>query len=152
MADSPLLALTVRPPWSIAIAMGQKTAENRKWATRHRGLVAIHSAVTVAPDAFSFPPLARLWTPGTRFHKGCVVAVATLADCHPAGPCEARNGPGMCSEWAMPGYAFHWLLEDAIALPEPVPATGRERLWPLPGDAEKAVRVQLEVPGATARR
>lgn len=143
-----LRALTVRPPWSVAIAMGWKTVENRSWATPHRGLLAIHSGTTVAREALAFPPLAALWAPGTPLHRGSVIAVVTLEDCHPAGECEARCGPGMCNEWAMPGYAFHWELSGAIALPEPVPATGRERLWPLPDDVGKAVRAQLsESPG-----
>lgn len=147
MADAPLMALTVRPPWSVAIARAWKLTENRGWATRYRGLLAIHSGTTVATEAYAFPPLAALWTTATAMPCGAVIAVATLEDCHQAAACRERCGPGMCSEWAMPGYAYHWALRGVQALPEPVPCDGKQRLWRLPDDVEEAVRAQLEEAG-----
>lgn len=41
-------ALTVRQPWASLIVRGGKDIENRNWATRYTGLVAIHSSAKMA--------------------------------------------------------------------------------------------------------
>ena len=115
-------ALTVRQPWAWAIAHAGKDVENRTWRTGYRGPVAIHAGrarpdeqtvalVELLTGRISLPPLAY----------GAVIAVATLADI-------TRNSG---SQWAEPG-AWHWHLTNVRPLAEPLPATGRHRLWPTP--------------------
>ena len=43
-------ALTVHQPWAWAIINGRKRVENRKWSTRVRGRIAIHSSQTRDPN------------------------------------------------------------------------------------------------------
>lgn len=43
-SELPELAISIRQPWAHAIVMGWKDIENRKWSTRHRGLVCIHAS------------------------------------------------------------------------------------------------------------
>jgi activating signal cointegrator 1 len=38
--------LTLHQPWALAMKLGLKTIETRKWATKHRGLLAIHAGKT----------------------------------------------------------------------------------------------------------
>lgn len=146
-----LRALTVRQPWSWAIAEGWKPVENRTWKTGYRRLDPgaafpvreahrAHKALTAtALLAGALPPeAARL-----GFH--CVVAVAALAGVHHARECRRDGEPPvpLCSPWAFHGE-YHWQLEDVRPL-HPVPChPGRLGLWRLPDDVEKAVRVQLE--------
>ena len=58
MSDSTLRALTIRQPWAWAIAAGFKKVENRGWLPSYRGLVAIHSGLTVDHSSRGFPDSA----------------------------------------------------------------------------------------------
>jgi hypothetical protein len=157
-------ALTVRPPWSWAIAHGGKNIENRSWPTSYRGLLAIHGGARSRwdPDGQASPLLRAAWAEHARSRPeahntiwllrkstewmafGAVVAVAELRGCHGPDDC-----PATCSPWAAWGQ-YHWNLFDARALPEPVPCRGALGLWRLPEDVEKAVREQLEARDVTA--
>ena len=37
-------AITLHQPFASLVAWGEKTIETRSWSTKHRGLLAIHSA------------------------------------------------------------------------------------------------------------
>jgi len=147
MADE-IRALTVKQPWAWAIASAGKTVENRGWETRYRGLLAIHAGKAIDREGLDDPRILqaicdRAFQIGDApSRQGAVIAVAELAGCH--GPDDCR---GTCSPWAVSGR-YHWNLFDARPLPEPVPCRGALGLWRLPADVEKAVRAQLEVPGA----
>ncbi|WP_405883096.1 hypothetical protein OG762_33810 [Streptomyces sp. NBC_01136] len=52
---------------------------------------------------------------------GAIIAVVERVTCHRCVSCCADR-------WGEPG-AWHWVLEDVTALPEPISATGRLRLW-----------------------
>lgn len=128
-ATQTIPALTVRQPWAWAIAHAGKDVENRTWSTRYRGRIAIHAGQT-RPDADDLDEvgflalrlnLRLLELPQLAY--GAVVAVATLADVTTTS----------LSRWAEPG-CFHWQLTDVHPLAEPLPASGKHRLWPLPPD------------------
>jgi hypothetical protein len=160
-------ALTVQQPFAWAIAYAGKDVENRPWRTAWRGLVAIHAGLDMHPGHFpartdeglaAARALDKLggrnnvWNPrhlvktslGPVHHPGlalgAVIAVAVIAGCHHESTEQPANS---CSPWGMPGQ-FHWQLARVRPLAEPVPCRGRQRLWRLPGDVEKAVRAQLE--------
>ena len=163
MADlryAPIRVLTVRPPWSEAIAYGDKRTENRRERTYYRGLVAIHSgrspdwnAPLRAWDAAGLKPPETLgitqkaWT--GKYVSGAIIAVAELTGCHAwRGTCDPdKPGRVVCTPWAAAQLgAWHWeLAERVLVLPEPVPWRGMLGLKPLTDDPEKAVRAQLEV-------
>jgi hypothetical protein len=160
-------ALTVRSPWSWAIAEQGKTVENRTWKTTHRGLLAIHAAARFDYDA-AMPVeeaarklrvlvakirLANGSPPETAYLRlSRVVAVAELAGIHHASECMLPanavppGGYTGCSRWAQRGQ-WHWELASTRKLPEPVPCKGALGLWRLPEDVEKAVRAQLSEDG-----
>jgi hypothetical protein len=141
-------ALTLWQPWASAIGPWpeDKDVENRTWETTYRGMLLIHAGKRVEWSAprkawnatgLGPPPHgARRSAWLASLPKGAIVAVARLADCH-------EDCGGVCSPWAIAGQC-HWVLADARRLPRPVPATGKQGLWWLPEDVEKAVREQLE--------
>lgn len=156
-------ALTVKPPWSWAIAHGRKTIENRSWATQYRGPIAIHAGKAWDGDGESSPHVQSAWRrfvaelppmkchhgPLRReslwMHSGAVVAVADLVDV-----CTVQGGHTSCDcgQWAAP-FQCHWRLDNVRPLAEPVSAKGALSLWRLPDDVDAAVRAQLGVEVAT---
>jgi hypothetical protein len=44
-------ALSIRNPWALLIVAGIKPVENRTWATKYRGPLAIHAGATKAWEA-----------------------------------------------------------------------------------------------------
>jgi hypothetical protein len=113
--------LTVRPPYSDAIAHYGKTVENRSWRTKYRGPVAILAGRSYAGAAArrAVERISGQRLP-ERLHGGAVVALVDLVDVHDGGPC--RNSPGgKCSPWAdVPHDSdFHWVLENVRPLVSP---------------------------------
>ncbi|WP_405797712.1 ASCH domain-containing protein [Streptomyces sp. NBC_01506] len=129
-------SLTIKQPWADAITHGTKRVENRSWTTRYRGPVLIHAGATYDPmGRFIITDREALaaW-PDTR---RAVIATAELVDIH------AASAGGCCAPWSEPN-AYHWALTQVRTLSEPVPATGRLRLWTPTTDLLRAVHNQLE--------
>ena len=153
MADPTLRALTIRQPWAWAIAAGFKKVENRGWLPSYRGLVAIHSGLTVDHSSRGFPDSAaaealdqiggrnNCWNPaqhlaGTPGHTllalGAIIAVGELVDAHPAELwCWSS-----CSPWGDVRYngrtARHLVLANVRPLATPIPCRGALGLWTPP--------------------
>lgn len=79
--------------------------------------------------------------------RGVLLGYATITGCHHASACaqdETNDFPlhigrthtvwrkRHCSRWADPGDVYHWVLDDPVALDEPIPMRGRQGLWTLP--------------------
>lgn len=141
--------LTTWQPWAGLIADSYKTVENRSWMTHHTGLLAIHAASGAGPradqeqaiaTAARLAGLTRDVVERSMEVRGAVVAVARLTgvcslslDVPPGEPPACGCGP-----WAFPGQR-HFRLADVLALPEPVPCRGAQRLWQLPDDVYDAI-------------
>jgi hypothetical protein len=136
-------ALSIRQPWSGAVALGWKDVENRGHMIQHRGDVLIHaggnfaSNFTYAADTirqitdqelptFGAPTVSPAWS------MGAIVGVATIRAAH-------RGCDGSCSPWAEPGLVHHMLV-DARPLKRAVPAPGRLYLWTPDRDVLDEVR------------
>lgn len=89
-------ALSLTQPWATAIALGSKRVETRSWATRYRGLVAIHAAKGYRVGDLIYYGCCwnwcgALWATGKRLGDrqpledvlpfGAIVAVAKLVAC-----------------------------------------------------------------------
>lgn len=122
------MALTLRQPWASAVVRLGKNVENRTWTTPYRGLLAIHAGKGV--DSAAPPSVAEALE--QRLPSGCVVAVVELHSI-------VRDSR---SEWAREGE-YHWLLRDVRELAVPVPCMGRQMLFKLPEDVERAVNRDL---------
>lgn len=136
--------LTIWNPHALMLAIGLRTIETRSWPTRYRGRVLIHAAKhwdeytaeecslageqvrAIPPENLTEQAVAMGNRPWGELN-GCVLAVATLADCIPIPePCG--------TEWdkAWGGFGpgrFGFVLTDVRCLSQPVPARGAQGLW-----------------------
>lgn len=126
-------------PWAGLIAAKIKPTENRTWETDYVGPVLIHSSAYRAPkNAVRRVPEGAYEIPARLLLRGHVLALATIAGCH---PCE----PGCCTcPWAERTVGvFHWQITGVRALPEPIPAKGKLGLWRPGRDLVTQARRQL---------
>ncbi len=142
-----LRAITVRPPYSWAIAVGAKTTENRGREVYWDGEFAVHAGAATHPDGERDSRILNLLNVhGTQdFARGAILAVAELVDCHQAA---ADGFDPCCSPWGMHTYngrpAWHLGLANIRRLAVPVPCRGQLSVgWRVPADIEAAVRRQL---------
>jgi hypothetical protein len=140
-------AMTVRRPWSFAIAQLGKDIENRPRNWRYRGELAIHAGL--GWDDVALGPIRRFTGVQTaeliRSTPRGVVAVADLVGCHQAT--IGLVGATCCtSPWGMVNplrHVWHLELANVRQVAVPVPCRGALGLWTLPADVEAAVREQL---------
>ncbi|WP_051766075.1 hypothetical protein [Streptomyces sp. NRRL F-5135] len=131
-------ALTLKYPWSAAVAYGPKRIDNRSTPIpeKHLGTtVFIHAGA--GEDENVLPAdMVRAWPR----HSRAVVAVATLASCHQAAK------PVCCAPWGFPN-AWHWVLENVRPVPHPPrPVRGQLGLWTVPAEVVAAVQGQVDIP------
>ncbi len=125
-------ALTIKQPWAGAIVHQTKRVENRTWklpAKHHGARILIHAGAQRDRWAVVYGPNLDVYS--------AIVGVATLTDCH-----YSEDGR-CCGPWGQEGV-YHWTLDDVIALPDPVGASGALSFW-TPDDAVlAAVEAQLK--------
>lgn len=137
-------ALTLWQPWATLVAIGAKKIETRSWHTNYRGPLAIHAAKWIDKKTlklcFQEPFFDCLTQAGYRliaYHlfrgatlpRGAIIATCELIAvlqidrnfCLPAEP-ELSFGDFTPGRYA-------WFLDNIEALPKPIPARGRQRLW-----------------------
>jgi hypothetical protein len=148
-------ALSCREPWASLIVHAIKSTENRQWRTFHRGRLLIHASLGT-PDAISWcdvfeggprHPDAPFALPGTgivlpavdRLPRGCIVGCVEVYDClaYDDLPPDLADDPFASGPWC-------WLLEHAVAFPEPIRAKGGRRLWAPPPAVLRGCRAALE--------
>lgn len=72
-------AITIWQPYAQAIAMGLKQYETRSWATKHRGMMAIHASIR--PLSLQDRQLAEKYDLVENLQYGKIVAIGVLEDC-----------------------------------------------------------------------
>ncbi|MFD6490337.1 hypothetical protein [Streptomyces sp. NPDC060188] len=123
-------ALTIRQPWTGAIAHQTKRVENRTWKlpAKHEGArILIHAGAQPDRDAAVYGDHLDVYS--------AIVAIATISGCHWSDEWQC------CGYWAFE-KAYHWTLIDVIALPEPVPAKGALGFWTPQPEVVAAVETQ----------
>lgn len=132
-------AITLHQPWASLLVLGEKRLETRSWATRHRGLLAVHAAARIPPHALAlmqsnaiFRRVARRRDlDPERLPLGAVLGVVRLLDCRPAdAPALAplRDAQERAFGDFAPGR-HAWLVEVAEVFDPPRPARGYPGLW-----------------------
>jgi hypothetical protein len=99
--------LAVRQPWAGLVVQGDKDIENRRWRTRYRGPVLIHSSQR--PDAVTADDIKRQFGIELDYNDlllGGIVGMTEIVDC-------VRDSK---SRWAQ---AHHWqyVLRNSRPLP-----------------------------------
>lgn len=114
--------ITIRQPWATCILAG-KSPENRPKRWPWRGWVLLHAGKAKPEPAVLRDPLVATAIRSRELHRGAVIGVARLTDCHP------DQGPERCtSPWAQRDV-HHLVLADIHELPLPVPAAGALPAW-----------------------
>ena len=149
-------AVSLHQPWASAIAIGAKHFETRSWPIRYRGPIAICAAKTplharseersrpaLWANVFRTMSVAPGWLTGS-LPFGAVVAVAEVVECYRVADLGFSKLSAL--ELALgdfSGIRYGWLLENIVALPQPVPCRGFQSIFELPGDVAAAVQQQV---------
>ena len=123
--------LTVWQLWAWLIVMGIKAVENRTWPTSYRGPLLIHAGKTFDHDGAEWvreqikigriPPIA--FPPD--YDRGAIVGAVILRRCETLW--KARMRGAVLSPWFAGPVGWH--LSNPIALPEPIPLRGRQKIF-----------------------
>lgn len=142
-----MVAVTIHEPWATLIAIGEKRIETRSWAPKYRGPIAIHAAARIPAYAYlafgQSPEFARVFeehgidTDLEQLPTGCVIATANLVNCRiilrGADRMDMYRAGLTCREEAFGNFEpgrYTWMLDDVRRLKIPIPASGRQSLWP----------------------
>lgn len=149
--------LSVWQPHASLIAIGAKGIETRGWATSFRGQLAIHASkafsrkqrdiATSEPFWTHFHPVWAANFGDDRPILGAVIATCNLVDVLKIDEdglfqvmrvnqavvmhllkAPLPDEPELSFGDYTPGR-YAWILENVRPLPEPIPATGHQRLW-----------------------
>lgn len=112
--EIPLKALSIMQPWAWLIVNGHKDIENRDWATKFRGPVAIHAGKKMDKDCAWELDCGRHPVTGASDRRfvseqfdgymcGGIVGIAEIVDCVPSGTSPWRPE---YSEWFVGKYGF----------------------------------------------
>ena len=125
-------ALTVHQPWAWAIINGRKRVENRKWSTRVRGRIAIHSSQTRDPNWRQLAAMledAATWKACNESPNGAILGTVELVDC-----VEESN------DYSFSGKPYGWVLAHPWPLRKPIQVRGNQGLWTVPPDIARRLR------------
>ena len=115
--------LTLYQPWASHVAEGRKLWETRGWATRYRGLLAIHAGKS-----------REFIGPMTNVPTGAVLALARVWCSRPTELVKVSDEERELGDYTPGRYA--WGLTDVMKLCEPVLVKGSRMLWTLPREIE----------------
>lgn len=151
-------ALTLWRPWPWAIfhcPSGPKRIENRGWAPPGSIVgqrIAIHAGKRFDLDAVDWIRSMGPRCPDPEQHPLGVVGVATVVGCvyAPLGDMPLSWSGRVTEGQARAVYASRWfvgpigwVLDDVVALAEPVPCKGAQGLWDVPAEVEARVLAQV---------
>ncbi|WP_372412036.1 hypothetical protein [Streptomyces luteireticuli] len=127
--------ITIRQPWATCVLAG-KNPENRPKPWTWRSWVLLHAGQTLERTVLH-DPLVATAIRGRELHRGAVIGVARLTDCH------QDEGSALCtSPWAQRD-AHHLVLADVQELALPVPAKGALGAWKPTQDLVDQILLQL---------
>jgi hypothetical protein len=128
--------LTVQQPFAWSIVAGHKPVENRSWATKYRGPLAVHAGVGRGLEADGLALLERLGIePPAELVRRAIVGVVDLIDVvnyHNA--CRQRGLFDGFNVWACPWATgpWCWVLANPRPLDRPIDYRGQQGLCRLP--------------------
>lgn len=120
----------MRQPFAGLISRDIKSIEIRSWATTYRGALAIHASLGHVHRSI-VDRIRREYPDSLTWPRGVIVAIAKLVDVRPLR--FADRSAACVTEFDLPDVdgRFAWMLDDVVALKEPVPCIGRLSLFKL---------------------
>lgn len=133
-------ALTIWQPWASLVALGEKQYETRGWATRYRGLVAIHASAR-KPTSNDFWHMQNVLGVTLEEHglsddprllpQRAILCIGRLVDCIPT---ERVMQTMLYSSREYMFGNFHpdrfaWKIEMVHRFETPIPISGQQGLW-----------------------
>jgi hypothetical protein len=157
-------AITLRQPLASLTAMGCLNVIVSGSATHYRGPLLIHASNRWSFDEEVKLGIAEEFAGGTllagRPPLRAVVGIAKLTDCEPAGRRHKKYGL-IPANWVQDMHEvprthlfdlefdgvyeldkFGWFISSAVALPEPIPWPGANKLWVPPEELLAKIRQQ----------
>ena len=121
LKDAP--CLSIRQPWAELIVLGRKKVELRRWSTRHRGWVWLHTGRTIDETASDRFELRVLFTGG-------FVGAFRLRDVvHLDAELWDAWRPAHLDLGAFVSDTFGWVISRTLRLQHPVAASGHQGLY-----------------------
>lgn len=138
-------ALSLWQPWASLVAMNEKRVETRDWATKHRGLLAIHATAKMPPfwlgasrhtEAFRLEladvlgvRLSGDISAAKKLPLGAVLCVVNLVDIRETREvreilCERERIFGNYDDGR-----YAWFLELVEVFETPITVKGNRMLW-----------------------
>lgn len=132
-----LPALSLDQPFAHLIFHHGMSVESRRWSTERRGTIAIHATAKRSKAEFEWvrDEFGIDLSP-SDVDFSCVIGIANLVDV-----ITKKDVTKKTATWFIGPFGF--VLEDIVALPEPVPAKGNRKFWHLKGAPLKATLAQL---------
>jgi hypothetical protein len=133
-------ALTLTQPWATLVAIGAKRIETRSWYTLYRGPLAIHAAKGMpdwAMDICQEEPFRTVLRAAGIFGvcdlpRGAVLATCRLATVKQTDLLTSAIARLPEQELVFGDFStgrYGWILDSVQSLPQPIRATGAQRLW-----------------------
>lgn len=120
--SKPIQALSLRQPWASAVVLGGKDVENRTRPTKFRGRVIIHAGLQLGMPGWDWDQIN--WDleqlTGGPLPRGGFIGEVDIVNCLSIEDWRTRETEP--NPWAFGPYC--WVLENAIAYPEPIPGKG----------------------------
>ncbi len=149
-----MYAITLHQPWATLITLGLKNVETRSWPAPERLLgqvIAVHAGKLVVRQPGECIERELRDRVGEEWIRtiptGAVLVTATLAGMARVKYVDLTSGQAVHDDGTEMGCAvgvtrteidpwgdfstdrWLWFLADVEALPEPIPAVGRQSLW-----------------------
>jgi ASCH domain len=122
--------LTIRQPWAALILLGIKPVENRRWFTKYRGRLWIHTAKKLGvrdwSEVFDLSMAGASLPALSSLPLGAIIGAADLYDCRDVDDLSEGCDAGFASG------PVCWLLRDPRPLATPFPCPGALSLWTPP--------------------
>jgi hypothetical protein len=135
-------ALTLWQPWAMLMAVSEKKVETRSWATKYRGPIAIHSALTIPrwlgeprkSQEFNEALMAIVYKHSTELVKGSILCVADLVSIEETTKVRADLSPQELLFGNYEDGRYAWFFENIRRLESPYRCKGNRMLWNVDAD------------------
>jgi len=131
--ENHMKAISLWQPWASAMALGWKRNETRSWYTSYRGPLLIHAAKKAClwPSMAIQQLFADVALQPIDLPYGAILCLVNLVDCKPITELNRPDG----LERSLGNYSigrFMWITTHMKTFKNPIPFTGRQRLFDVP--------------------